>query len=215
MVSRQLALSAMTLLYCGLLLPAVAGEGAEPPDFSGSWQLNDDLSESPWEKMQAMMSERQAGAGAMGGRGGGTGGGGKGGGGMGGGGGGDRPDPEELRRRMQELGSAVRTLQVARDGEQMSVLYADGRERLLITDGKKHKREVPRGDLETQTKWQKDGKLLVKAKTERGRKIKEIWSISPDYMQLFVTVHMKGDGGRPDMEFTRVYDRAESDDSGS
>jgi hypothetical protein len=68
------------------------------------------------------------------------------------------------------------------------------------------RREDGRGDVETKTEWKKDGRLVVKATTERGRKIKEIFNYAPGESRLYVTHEMRGDGRMPEIEFQRVYD---------
>ena len=86
-ILRTLGL-ALPILMLGVLL-ASASLAAEQPDFSGTWKLNQELSENPRDKMMEGMSKGRGGMGG-GGMAGGMGGGGKGDSGMRGGGGGPR-----------------------------------------------------------------------------------------------------------------------------
>ncbi len=77
------------LLIAAVGSPATGSDTAKRNDFTGTWQLNEELSENPREKMREAMSSRGGGRGGGGrGGGGGGGGGGRGGGGFGGPGGG-------------------------------------------------------------------------------------------------------------------------------
>ena len=50
------------LLALALLLPAAAmAAGSERPDFSGTWELNEELSENPREKMMEARGGRGGG----------------------------------------------------------------------------------------------------------------------------------------------------------
>ena len=145
------------------------------------------------------------GHGGGGGRGG-MGDGGYGGGGHGGGGGRERPDPEQMRRRMESMLEGLRTLDIAHNGEEITILYADGRRRSLFADGETHARETGLGDAEVKARWKGD-KLVVKTENEMGRKMTEKFHLGAegDLLEVETTIH--GDGMRPDMTFERVYIR--------
>jgi hypothetical protein len=213
-----IATLAGAVLLAGL---PVCAESGEAPDLSGSWELNERLSENPRDKMRETMQQR--GGGPPGGMGGGGRGGGMGGGGRGGGPDGGI-DPETMRRRGQELEQAARSMTIIQaDPEltiiqadpELTIVYADGRERRLYADGREHRREGGTGEVETKTKWKKDGRLVVRSTTERGQEIKETFRHAPGESRLYVTTEVKGDGRMPGIEFERVYDRAvaEPDDS--
>lgn len=206
-------------------LPALAAS-ADHPDFSGTWELNEELSDNPREKMQEAMEQRMAppmggsgggmGGGSMGGggSGGGMGGAGKGGGGARGGAGGmggpgdGMPDREEMQRRMRQIGERVRVMKIEHGEAGMIVVYADGNERTLHLDGKKHYRETGRGDLEIKSKWSGDREITVKAKTEDGRRVSEKWELAAEGGLLEVTVKIDGDSRRPSFDLKRVYQRS-------
>lgn len=199
-----LALRAVPSAVLSLLVLSGPGFSTDLPDLGGVWTLNEELSENPREKIFEMMKSRGGGGGGGKG-GGGMGGGGRGGGGMGGSGG-DMPDPEEMRRRIQELGDSVRTVEIIQEGPWITMRYADGRERKLQADGKKHLREGGIGDVETQAKWKNDGRLVVKLTTEQGRKIKETYRLGTGGVRMYVDVEIEGDGRAMQLKFRRVYD---------
>jgi hypothetical protein len=175
-------------------LPALAAS-ADHPDFSGTWELNEELSDNPREKMQEAMEQRMARP--MGGSGGGMGGPGAG-----------MPDREEMQRRMREIGKRVRVMKIEHGEAGMIVVYADGNERTLHLDGKKHYRETGRGDLEIKSKWSGDREITVKAKTEDGRRVSEKWELAAEGGLLEVTVKIDGDSRRPSFDLKRVYQRS-------
>ncbi len=203
-------LSAIVLVGASSELPAPAAS-ADRPDFSGTWELNEEFSDDPYEKMQEAMAERMRSGGGRppmgGGMGGGRGGGGRGGGGGMGGPGGSMPDREAMQRRMQEIGERVKTMAVEHDETTLTVVYADGEERKLFLDGKKHYRETGRGDLQTKSKWSGDREITVKATAEDGRRVIEKWELAAEGGLLEVTVMIGGDGRRPGFTLKRVYQR--------
>lgn len=183
------------------LLPGGILASEERPDFTGSWVLNEELSENPRDKMRQSMGGGRSGGGGMGG--GGMGGGGRGGSGMGGGGrggsmggpgGGDR---EAMQQRMAELAARIARLEITQD-EELSILYADGSLRVVPVDG-----EV--GDIKSH--WKGD-RLVVELKGESGRRMRETLEFAEDGAQLHVTTKMFGDLNRPTISVLRVYDMA-------
>jgi hypothetical protein len=187
---------AVFLLLALITLPALAG--GEKPDFSGSWELNEDLSDNPWEKMMEKMPERGSGGPPGGGRGG-----------KGGGGGGyDSGRSQMARDRMRSLLESAKRLDIAHAEPSLSMVDGEGNERLLFTDGRDNDFELA-GDLwEASAKWKKGTRVVLKAKSTRGRKITEAIELSEEGRQLFITVKMDGGGRMPSFEFRRVYDPA-------
>lgn len=185
----------LVLMTCAGLVPAQAPQANEapPPDLSGTWVLNERLSEDPREKMREQMRGRS--------------GGGRKGGGMGGGPEGGM-DPEKMRQRMQERERAVQRLVVSHSEPRLRIAFADGSERVVVTDNKKHRRESGIGDVETRAKWTRNGRLEITATTEDGRKVSEVYRYSSGENRLYVTVTAGGDGRLPKLSFKRVYDRA-------
>ncbi len=204
--------------------PAQASESnrSERPCFSGTWQLNEEMSENPRDKMKESMGSRRGGMGGGmgggrmgggmgGGRGGGMGrgmGGGKGGGrgGMGGDRGGDR---EEMRARMQAIEEGIRRLEIDHEDAVLTIRYDSGAEQAIYTDGRSFEMENPMGEVvEATAKWKKNERVVVKMDTEHGGRITEIYELVPVAHQerLFVTVELPGNGPMPSIEFRRVYD---------
>jgi len=200
------------LILCGVLSgPLASAASADRVDFTGSWQLDENLSEDPLAEMSHAMDEQRRAremAGDQGGIGGGMTGGGTGtGGGMGSGPVrvDDTLERERMERRLDELGKRLEEMSVTHEGDKLIVRYADGHERILYTDGKKHYRESGIGDLDTRTKWKGHSEIVIKATLEDGRKVTETWELGPDDGLLHVKTSMKGHGGEPTVDFKQVY----------
>ena len=186
------------------LLPGGILASEERPDFTGSWVLNEELSENPRDKMRQAMGGGRSGGGGMGGgsRGAsGMGGGGRGGsmGSPGGRGGGDR---EAMRQRLADAAAKAARLEITQ-GEELSILYADGSLRVVPVDGEA-------GNIKSH--WKGD-RLVVELKGEVGRRIRETLQLAEDGAQLHVTTKMFGDLNRPTISFLRVYDAAGAEET--
>ncbi|MDH3253980.1 MAG: hypothetical protein OEM62_03235 [Acidobacteriota bacterium] len=197
------------ILVCHLESPLAA---SGTPDLSGTWELDEALSEDP-------MQLRGRGGRDSGGFGGGIGGGGWGGGGWGGGrpGGGIGSGPpggmqssrdrresrEEMERRMRELRKSVERLRIAQTGDSLRMTFADGREHAIATNNKKTIIETPQGEAEVKAKW-RDGSLIVTTKTGRRATI-ETYHLTADRTLLTVVVEMASDGPRGPVSFKRIY----------
>ena len=189
------------LILCGVLSgPLASAASADRVDFTGSWQLDENLSEDPLAEMSHAMDEQRRAMEMAGDQGG-----------MGGGMGSgpvrvdDTLERERMERRLDELGKRLEEMSVTHEGDKLIVRYADGHERILYTDGKKHYRESGIGDLETRTKWKGHREIVVKATLENGHKVTETWELGPDDGMLYVKTSMKGHGGEPTVDFKQVY----------
>jgi len=204
----------------GLLLLTAASLAGDRPDFSGTWQLNEQLSDDPIEVMRAEMQRRRASEtmGSMGGRGSGMSGGGMGSSGMGGGGrggggaAGQREDPMAAAERLERMNRGAEKLEITQQGSEMRIRYADGRERLFVADGKKHLRESGVGDLQIKAKWKGDAKLVVRSTTEQRHEITEVYEFSPHRTRLHVTISVEGKSGGSSFRFKRVYERFQAEE---
>jgi len=190
------------------VMPAGAAKPpAAPPDLSGTWQINEDLSQTP----QQAMRQRFEGA-PPGGRGGGPGGPGRGGGrfpGGGGGrrGGGGRPEGGAAPEGRPDVEAAEGTMTIAWAAPQITITYPGDRKRVLFTDGRKVKEERPDGKTaKIRASWTDTGSLEVVTKSDRGTRT-EIYEITNDGRRLFVLIGLEGRGPQP-VQFRRVYDRA-------
>ena len=179
-------------------------QAADKPDFSGTWVLNDELSENPRDKMQEAMGNRRGGGFGGGGR---SGGGGMGGGGMRGGmGGGRGGDPGAMSERMRALEEGVKVLKIIHQDPAFNIRYADDRERALFTDGRELVSELDQGLVEATANWKGGQKVVVKGEMLNGGKRSEIFELSEDGQQLLITTSMEGSGRMPKTSFRRVYD---------
>lgn len=188
------------------ILPALAAtEKSPPPDLSGKWELNEDVT---YRMMQGARERGFGGGhGGMRGPGGGRPPGGTGGGGGRHPGGGSRPvfgdgggGPEHRERLSME---SLDELTITQQEGVVTIMDSTGRSRVLHTDGKKaREEEAPGGPATVKAKW-KDGALEVRVKPAEGPKRTETWVITNDRKRLFLTLTV--DGG-PRMPIRRAYD---------
>ena len=181
------------------------------PDFSGTWRLNEDVSEDPRTKMQEAGGGRggRGGTGGGGGRGGMGGGGGRGGmgGGMGGGGSrggsGDSGDKSgDGASRLGETLAAQKVLTISHKDPELVIRDLNGRSRTFFTDARKVEEERSEGTAKIQTKW-KDQTIVVVTKLG-NREITDTYERAADGARLFLTTKMEG--GRAPFSFRRVYE---------
>jgi hypothetical protein len=180
--------------------------GADRPDFSGVWQLNEELSENPSDDISMGGGGKGGGRSGGGGRGGG---GDRGGGGMGGGrAGGSQGGQDDMRQHMQSLQEGVRLLDINHQDPELTILYADDRERFLYTDGREIVDEIERGIFEASAKWKSNKRIVFRGETTNGAKLTETYELADNGRQLYVTTKIEGSGRMPSISFKRVYDPA-------
>ena len=194
------ALARYLVLFAGVVATRESAPTAVP-DLSGTWRLNREQSDDPQKKWQESGGGSDEGdsdapppsggyRGHMGGgHGGGHGGWRRGGGGREGGG---TPSLEGRER-----------LTIRHAEPQLSVVDADGRERILYTDGRKVEEEHSRGGTtKVRTVW-KDGHIVVTSDPERGPKVVETYAMTADRSQLTITTTLEG---RRKLTWKSVYD---------
>ncbi|HYU32161.1 MAG TPA: hypothetical protein VEW48_08350 [Thermoanaerobaculia bacterium] len=205
---RGLALACLTLFLC--LGAAAPQPSQKPEDLAGSWQLNEDLSQSshpghPWGGEHGRMG---------------------GGGPRGGGGGGrfGRPpgesgpgDGEGFRRPPLPPGQIVamaggsKSLRIEVAGPQLTVSSGGDSRLVLFTDGRKVRKQQEQGDeIVRRTRW-RDEHLEIET-TAGKAKVNELWILTNDRKRIFATVEMEMPGDRGKMSFRRVWDRVAEDD---
>jgi hypothetical protein len=185
------------------------------PDLSGTWRLNEDLSEDPRTKMQEAGGRGGGmgrggggggeGGGGFGGRGGMGGGGGRGGTGGGGGrrGGGDSGERSgDGAMHLSETLAAQKVLTISHKDPELVIRDLNGRSRTFFTDARKVEEERSEGTAKIQTKW-KDRSIVVVTKLS-DREITDTYERAADGARLFVTTKMEG--GRAPFSFRRVYE---------
>lgn len=200
-------------------------------DFTGSWELNEELSDDPREKMRQAMGRSRGGRGGGGGGGRGSsggpgGGGGRGGGGIsgsggagGGGGGGGRGgrggrggtngDSTGEGGFASQL-ERLRTLDVIHLEPELLTRDASGREASIFTDGQTFEHTTPRGHAEATAVWQRNGRLMIETKFDEDRLQTETWELVAAGQRLYVTTEMGGGERRPKVKIRRVYDLAQA-----
>ena len=216
---RNATRQAVSLGLCSLLAWAAPtrlhAAAVVPPDLSGTWTLNVELSDDLEEKVAALReARRERGGGGSRARGGG--GGGRGGGAGGGRGrrGGGRPDGDGERGGERGPAGRMRGLAAA---ESMSLSWQDpilvvttpAGERRLDTTGSAVEIETPTGAGTLQASWTKEGRLVVETKRlEGGGKRVEAFELLANG-RLAVSVKRSGGQG-PGLELTYVYDGSAS-----
>ncbi|HEX3527720.1 MAG TPA: hypothetical protein VH988_11695 [Thermoanaerobaculia bacterium] len=207
------------LMLAGLCLTVSAGfpaflassdkkQDKAPPDLSGIWKINEDLSQTPQQGMRESQPQGGGMRGGRGGRGGGMGR--RGGGGMGGVGAPARPEGAGGMDTAYDEQDGVMTITWA--APQITVEYPNNRKRVYFTDGRKVKEDLPGGKtVKTRASWTDGGSLEVVTKMDNGMTRTEIFEISNDGRRLFVIIGLEGRGPEP-IKFHRVYDKLEAKD---
>ncbi len=187
--------SSLKLAFALAALPE-ASLAAEKPNFTGTWQLNHEQSDSAREKIQETMSSsggRRRG-GMRGGR--------RPGDSRGGQQGGDR------QGRMREMFEAAETLIIAHNDPELSITDNTGRTRTLYTDGRKAEQQTPRGEtIKVTARWQAD-RLVIEREAGHGRKMSETYELAPDGRQLVVTKRIENQRFPEPIIIRYVYDAA-------
>lgn len=225
-------------VLCLLLVPAwgLAAQD-DVPNFSGTWQLNEELSTSPREAARGGNGRRGGGGFSVGGvRGGLGGGGGRGGGPPAGG----QRGQEDARQQMQERLAALKTLTIVHLEPELLMQDANGQETVLFTDERVFERQGLRGrPQEMRGRWKRDSlrfetvsasygpgqedaekELEQQANPFRRRQGQdqetiETWQWLAETDQLVITLERQGDGRRSGRKLERVYDRLEVDPESS
>jgi hypothetical protein len=180
---------ALPFLTLGVLL-AVASLAAEQPDFSGTWKLNQELSENPREKMAESMSKGRGGAG-----------GGRGGGGRGGG-------REGMEERLGEREARIQQIVIDHEDPTFRIRLADDSENIFYTDGRMTE-DLEAGLLEARANWKKGKRIDIERDSPQGGTITETYELSADGSQLHVKTKIEASGRMPKMTFQRVYDQVD------
>jgi hypothetical protein len=196
-----------SVLICASGVASAAPDAAHP-DFSGTWQLNEALSDDAALKLRQAMEARRSqmmggtpGGGSVGGMGGRPGG-------MGGPGG--RGGPGGMQARLAELEAGTRTLIIRYEEPELSVEMADGRTRRYVTDNRKQQVSTEFGKLTSRAKWKKDGRLVVRTSRPDGPEVTRIYQMDQDGARLIVDTRLTGRG--PEVAFQRVYERRAAGD---
>ena len=211
------------LMLAGLCLTVSAGfpaflvssdkkQDKAPPDLSGVWKINEDLSQTP---EQGMRESRPPGGSTGGGRGGRRGGMGRRGGGYPGGGAGGAGQPGGsggTEGGGAGLDEQDGLLTITWAAPQVTIEYPNNRKRVYFTDGRKVKEDLPGGRAaKIRASWTDGGSLEVVTKMDNGMTRTEIFELSNDGRRLFVIIGLEGRGPEP-IKFHRVYDKFEAKD---
>lgn len=169
-----------------LLSACLGGSGIAPehPDITGTWVINLEQSDRPGDQR-----ERRPPPGAPG----------------------QRPPGEpggERRERFQRgfalmLQNSV-AFKISESDSTLTLVGAEGIERVLIPDGKERVRRIEGlGNVTVKTRWKGD-RLVVERSLETGVKITETIELAAEGRQLHL--ELKISGGPRTIEFRRVYD---------
>jgi hypothetical protein len=199
-----------TVAMAAWAAPRVSAQSNGTPDLTGTWVLNQDLSDRPGQGGQGSGRDGGGGhrgpgggmgrpGGGMGGRGGGF-----------GGRGGEMSNPEEMERMRAAMNAVLHAparLIIVKGDPGLIVTDDEGVSTRLALDGSKETGAINGVPFETATKWE-EGKLRVEKKFKGGLKLIELYSVSSDPRML--TVSLKTEGGRGGgRTIKRVYDQHE------
>ena len=181
-------------------------KAATHADISGAWVLNRDMGDQMSRGGSGEGPDSEGGGGHRRGMGGGIGGGmGGGRGGMGGmgrggmGGGMSDEQKQEMERRralMKELLQPSDRMMVTVDSDIVTFTESDGRVRKFKTDGKKEKHQFDNGTVETKSKWDNAGGLVIETDLQNGMKLTQTYTLAAgEKRQLVIATKMEGGGG--------------------
>ena len=171
---------------------------AQQPDFSGSWVLNEKLSQDPFDKIyQAMGTEQLQGAGT-------------------------RAynsvssstllrdtDRADTLRSLLDFAEVLDIVEIDHSSDELKIWVGQGEEffSLFYLDGEKHTRQLPAGArIEASASWEGDS-IQVLQVGENNAVLKQIYSPAGDDQLAFVFVLESKLSERP-VQFRVVYDRA-------
>lgn len=182
----------------GLGLVAVRGASPETPssvDLSGTWVLNEALSDDPRDVMQKRMEAGRRGGYGRGGHGGPPGGpppdGGNGG------------DRQRTRERLAQL-ETPRRIVILQDNDRITMI-PEGRDTVsVVPDGETHTVKTVMGNAEVQAKW-KDLALEIRTKGPEGREFVRWYRINADgRLEVVTTLQLPRD--KEKVEIVLRYD---------
>lgn len=173
------------------------------PNFTGTWILNQDLSDS-------FQPQRPSNGSAQGGR---RGGGGRGGGrGRGGGmepGAGDRRPAAQDTKRAARLKQAVSRLEIFHAGPELNITSGLEISRLFYTDGRSTTILTDRGEATASAQWE-GATLKILSQNGNGGPSRQLsYTLSAEGQRLTVTESRTGPGSDKSQEMKRVYDKQE------
>jgi hypothetical protein len=194
---RQSSIVVCVLICMGLTIAAQNRGTAGHPDFSGSWQLNRELSDDPQKKMKEAMGSMGGAAGAFG----------RIMGGMRGGGGkaNERMKNSPLMSGLMKIIHNDPELRITTDDESgaSKTIYTDGR---LVRDTMQVRdKEV---DTETTARWKGD-QLVVTTQMGQGGKRTAIYRLAEDARQLIISLQIENPRLNQPIEMRLVYDADE------
>ena len=111
-----------------------------------------------------------------------------------------------MRDRMRSLIESAKVLTITHEDPRLTIRDAEENERALFTDGRDIEFELASDLWTARAKWKKGRKIVLKAKSARGRKIRETIEFSGDGTKLLIGVKMDAGERMPSFEFQRVYD---------
>ena len=200
--------SSLSLLGMLIVTTAHASSSTPPPDLSGLWKLDENLSDDPIEKITEARQRQEQGRASGGFSEGPT----------GGGGavmvpiGGNRRrtqsqnpgslSPAERQARLAELSQGTELLDIQHDDPTLKVLLTTGQRHEYTTDGKQTQTRKGPQPLKIKAKW--EGQRLIITSKSKQRKVTEIYGLIADETLLQVLVRIEG-GPTGYLELKRIY----------
>ena len=165
------------------LLPGAAAQAQTPkPDFSGTWELNIEQSDDPFEAIRSAL-------------------------GLTGGSGDRQQERQALSSRLNYVAQAAKTIEIEHTQKDFKLFNTEDDVRIHYIDGQKHPRQSPTGErMTTVTVWRGD---LLDSTTEGDEigKVSETFGL--EGQQLVHIVRIQNDAFDEDLVIRAYYDRAE------
>jgi len=193
------------MLALGVMASAAVAGTSSGVDLSGTWVLNQKLSDDP----QAMWKQHNGSGGGGGHHGGGGGYSGGGGGSYGGhhGGGGVGGGPDPAHQHSGDFAPAQK-LTIIESGDKV-VMIPEGRDSVVvIPDGKEHERQTPAGVAKVEASWT-DVALQVKMTSPTGNEATRLYRINSDgRLEVVTQLPAPPNSNQKPLEIVMRYDEA-------
>ena len=188
------------LLSCAFVVAATslaATDESSHPDFSGSWELNEERSDDVREKLRqatrpSAAAVRQRGRPAPGAFG---------------------SDRQGSESDLEDMVETARIVNIRHQDPEMEISAAlPGRQvhLMLYTDGRTFDRPSgPEETVEASAHWRGGGRLVFDYTIAGGRGVKETWELVAEGTRVLVATEIAAKSLSPAVSFQRVYDRVE------
>jgi hypothetical protein len=117
----------------------------------------------------------------------------------------------QIQKRLQFIISSyvqfAEILEMEQTSTELHIDDGEGRVRIFYMDGKKHKRQTPRGAKLETVCTRGSNQITIEQKLDQGGKIIETYVPSPDGDRMVLTVRFENKQLKPPLILQNVYDR--------